>query len=254
MINLKKTGITILSIFFLFLVWQIGAIAVDSTLLLPAPKEVLIAFGKIFIESDSLTVILFTVLRLLLGLIFAAVPGILLGIIAGFNKNFATFMNPIVTVLRTIPVIALTVILLIVAGNKLTPYYITFFMLFPLIYQGVFGAITSIDKELIDVYKLEDNNLLTGLTHCYIPLISNDIRTALLQSLGLGLKVMIMAEFLAQTDNSIGKAISFARVNLAYDEIFAWTLLLIIIAVIFELMINHYKTITEKIKKSQNKK
>ena len=251
---MKKTGITILSIFVLFLIWQIGAIAVDSALLLPAPKAVLIAFGKIFLESDSLTVILFTVLRLLLGLLFAAIPGILFGVVAGFNKNFATFLNPIVTVLRTIPVIALTVILLIVAGNKLTPYYITFFMLFPLIYQGVYGAITNLDKELIDVYKLENNNFLTGLTHCYLPLISKDISTALLQSLGLGLKVMIMAEFLAQTDNSIGKAISFARVNLAYDEIFAWTLLLIIIAVLFELLINHYKPITDKFKKSQNQK
>jgi NitT/TauT family transport system permease protein len=85
-------------------------------------------------------------------------------------------------------------------------------------------------------------------------LISKDISTALLQSLGLGLKVMIMAEYLAQTDNSIGKAISFARVNLAYDEIFAWTLLLIIIAVLFELLINHYKPITDKFKKSQNQK
>jgi NitT/TauT family transport system permease protein len=163
-------------------------------------------------------------------------------------------MNPIVTVLRTIPVIALTVILLIVAGSKLTPYYITFFMLFPLIYQAVYGAITNIDKELIDVYRLEDNHFISGLTHCYIPLISTNIRTALLQSLGLGLKVMIMAEFLAQTDNSIGKAISFAKVNLAYDEIFAWTLLLIVIAVLFELLINHYKPITEKLKKSQNRK
>ena len=251
---MKKTGITVLSVFSLFLVWQVAAIAVNSSLLLPGPKEVLIAFGKIFIESDSLTVILFTVLRLLLGLLLATVPGILLGIVAGFKKNFATFMNPIVTVLRTIPVIALTVILLIVAGSKLTPYYITFFMLFPLIYQAVYGAITNIDKELIDVYRLEDNHFISGLTHCYIPLISTNIRTALLQSLGLGLKVMIMAEFLAQTDNSIGKAISFAKVNLAYDEIFAWTLLLIVIAVLFELLINHYKPITEKLKKSQNRK
>ena len=251
---MKKTGITVLSIFILFLIWQAAAVAVDLSLLLPTPKDVLIAFGRIFVESDSLTVILFTILRLSLGLLLAAVPGIILGIVAGFNKNFATFMNPIVTVLRTIPVIALTVILLILAGNILTPFYITFFMLFPLIYQGVYGAINNIDKELIDVYRLEDNHFITGLTHCYLPLISKDIRTALLQSLGLGLKVMIMAEYLAQTDNSIGKAISFARVNFAYDEIFAWTLLLIIIAVLFELLINHYKPITEKLKKSQNKK
>ncbi len=135
-------------------------------------------------------------------------------------------------------------------GFSLTPYIITFLMLFPLIYQGTYGAIKAIDQELIDVYKLEDNHFLTGLTHCYLPLISKDIRTALLQSLGLGIKVLVMAEYLSQTRDSIGNELYLAKVNLQYDEVFAWTLLLIVLALGFELLINHYKPISEKLKKS----
>ncbi len=123
-------------------------------------------------------------------------------------------------------------------------------MLFPLIYQGTYGAIKGIDQELIDVYKLEDNHFLSGLTHCYLPLISKNIRTSLLQSLGLGIKVLVMAEYLAQTRDSIGNELYLAKVNLQYDEVFAWTLLLIILAIIFELLINRYKPITEKLKKT----
>ncbi|MCK5731675.1 MAG: ABC transporter permease subunit, partial [Tenericutes bacterium] len=211
---------------------------------------VLVAFGNIFIDGDSLSVILFTILRLLVGLLFASLFGFLLGIIAGFRKNFAIFLNPFVTVLRTIPVISITVILLIMFGFSLTPYIITFLMLFPLIYQSTYGAITSIDKELIDVYKLEDNNFFTGLRYCYLPLISKNIRTALLQSLGLGIKVLVMAEYLSQTKKSIGAELYLAKVNLQYDEVFAWTLLLIILALAFELLINHYKPISEKFKKA----
>ena len=247
---MKKTGITILSIFFLFLVWIIFGAIVNNDLLLPKPGAVLIAFGNIFIEADSLSVILFTILRLLVGLLFASLFGFLLGIIAGFKKGFAVFLNPVVTVLRTIPVISITVILLIMFGFSLTPYIITFLMLFPLIYQSTYGAITSIDKELIDVYKLEDNNFFTGLRHCYLPLISTNIRTALLQSLGLGIKVLVMAEYLSQTKNSIGAELYLAKVNLQYDEVFAWTLLLIALALTFELLINHYKPISEKFKKA----
>lgn len=248
MINLKKTSITVLSIFILFLIWQVSAMIVDTTVILPYPKDVLIAFFEIFIKTDSLTVILFTVLRLLLSLFVSVVIGLLLGVIAGFKDNIATFLNPIVTIFRTIPVIAITIILLIFLGSSIAPYYITFLMLFPLIYQGTYGAIKDIDKELIDVYKLEDNNFLSGLTHCYLPLIQKDIRTAILQSLGLGLKVMVMAEYIAQTDNSIGKSISFAKASFAFDEIFAWVLLLIILALLLELLVNHYKPIANKIK------
>lgn len=226
-----------------------GAI-VDNDLLLPKPGAVLTAFGKIFIDADSLGVILFTILRLLIGLLLASLFGFLLGIVAGFKKNFALFLNPFVTVLRTIPVISITVILLIMFGFSLTPYIITFLMLFPLIYQSTYGAITSIDKELIDVYKLEDNHFLTGLRYCYFPLISKNIRTALLQSLGLGIKVLVMAEYLSQTKKSIGAELYLAKVNLQYDEVFAWTLLLIILALAFELLINHYRPISEKLKKA----
>ncbi len=246
---MKKTGLTILSIFFIFLVWVIAGAIVDNSLLLPKPIDVIVAFGKIFIETDSLSVILFTILRLLVGVLIASIFGLLLGILAGFKNSFATFFNPIVTILRTVPVISITVILLIIFGFSLTPYIITFLMLFPLIYQGTYGAITNIDSELIDVYKLEDDNFWSGLVHCYFPLISKNIRTSLLQSLGLGIKVLVMAEYLSQTKNSIGNQLYLAKVNLQYDEVFAWTFLLIFIALLFELLINHYKPITEKIKK-----
>jgi len=240
-----------LSIFFLFLVWIIASAIVGNDLLLPNPQAVFIAFGKIFIDTDSLSVIFSTILRLLVGLLVASFFGFLLGVIAGFKENIAKFLNPLVTILRTIPVISITVILLIMFGFSLTPYIITFLMLFPLIYQGTYGAITNIDRELIDVYKLEDNNFFTGLTHCYLPLISKDIRTALLQSLGLGIKVLVMAEYLAQTKNSIGEELYLAKVNLQYDEVFAWTLLLILLALLFELLIHHYKPITNKLKNAK---
>ena len=254
MINLKKTGITALSIFFLFLVWIIASLYINNQLLLPYPGRVLTEFAKIFIDPTSLTVISFTILRLLLGILIAFVFGFSLGVISGFRKNFALFMNPIVTVLRTVPVISITVILLIIAGFKTTPYIITFLMLFPLIYQGTYGAISNLDKELIDVYKLEDNNFFNGLIHCYLPLISKDIRTALLQSLGLGIKVLVMAEYLSQTKNSIGNYLYLAKVNLEYDKVFAWTIVLILLALIFELLINHYKTIKNKTKTVLNNK
>lgn len=247
--SLKKTGLTVLSIFVLFLIWIIAGAIVDNSLLLPKFDQVISAFFKIFINADSLSVILHTILRLFVGLSIASILGFLLGIIAGFNEKFAIFFNPIVTVFRTVPVISITVILLIVFGFKLTPYIITFLMLFPLIYQGTFGAIRNIDSELIDVYKLEDNHFFTGLFHCYIPLISKNIRTSLLQSLGLGIKVLVMAEYLSQTKQSIGNELYLAKVNLEFDQVFAWTFVLILLALVFEVLINHYKPIADKIKK-----
>lgn len=248
--HVKVTRWTVLSIFFIFLVWILAGIIIDNELLLPRPGLVFKALFDLLTDGASLLVILKTILRLLLGLIIAFVVGFLCGVLAAFKTNFALFINPIVTVLRTIPVISITVILLIISGFETTPYIITFLMLFPLIYQVIYGAIKDLDPALVDVYLLEDNHFMTRLIHCYIPLISTQIRTALLQSLGLGIKVLVMAEYLSQTRQSIGNELYLAKVNLQYDEVFAWTLLLIFMALLFEAIINHYKPVTKINKKT----
>jgi len=239
-IDLKKTGVTVLSIFSLFLVWVVAFVVVSSPMLLPSPWKVFEAFFNLFVSPDSLQAMLSSFLRLLLALAIAFVLGFVLGVWAGFKANVATFLRPFVSVLRTIPVISIVVILLILFGFKYTPYIITFLMIFPIIFQSVYDGILHVDSELVDVYMLEDNRLITGLRYCYIPLIQSSIKTALLQSAGLGIKVLVMAEYLSQTKHSIGNALYLSKVNLAYDEVFAWTLLLIFLAVIFEILIEKY--------------
>ncbi len=119
-------------------------------------------------------------------------------------------------------------------------------MIFPIIYQAISDGIANIDHELIDVFKLEDENVWDGIKYCYLPLIEHQIRTAFLQAAGLGVKVLVMAEYLAQTRNSVGNALYLAKVNLEYDKVFAWTLLLILLAIVIEAIIrrfNHLKPV-----------
>lgn len=238
---MKKTSLVLLSVFTIFCVWMIGYAIMSSPMLLPSPIDVFESMIGLFTKSKSLASMGMTLLRLALAMAIALILGGGLGILAGFKSNFSTFFQPIVSILRTVPVISIIVILLILFGFGLTPYLITFLMIFPLIYQAFHDGIRNIDSELIDVYKLEDNRKLTGLRYCYLPLMINEIETVLLQSAGLGIKVLVMAEYLSQTRNSIGNALYLARVNLAYNDVFAWTIILILLAIGFEMIINRFK-------------
>jgi len=51
----------------------------------------------------------------------------------------------------------------------------------------------------------------------------------------------VMAEYLAQTKNSIGNMLYLAKTSIEYAEVFAWSIILVIVALIFETIINHYK-------------
>ncbi len=229
------------SIFTLFLIWVIAYVAIDHPIILPLPNQVFSAIFSIFTNKISLIAISLTVFRLLISIVLSAFIGIVFGVLAGFKNNISLFLKPYVTILRTIPVISIVVILLILFGLKYTPYLITFLMVFPIIYTGVLEGFHQLDKELIDVYRLEQHDWKLALKYIYFPMVRKYVLLSFLQSFGLGIKVLVMAEYLAQSRNSIGNAIYLAKINIQYDFVFAWTIILIIISFIIEFGIHKYQ-------------
>ncbi len=240
---MKKTYGSFITVFMLFIIWVLASLIIDNAIIMPTPYATFKAFFAIFTHAEGIEVITMTLFRLLIALFFATVSGVLLGVVSGLNPPLRLAFRPVVTLLRTVPVISIVVILLIVFGFSLTPYLITFLMIFPLIFQSISDGIENLDKELVDVFKLEDNDPIDAIRYCYLPLIGPQIKTAMLQAAGLGIKVLVMAEYLAQTKNSVGNALYLAKVNLNYDEVFAWTLFLILLAVVLEHFIRRFSNL-----------
>ena len=234
---MKRRSIYFLSILCLLIIWFLLYVIINHSLIMPSPLQVFHRLVYMLTHLEYLKIILYSTLRLAIAVFIAALIGISLGMIASFHHRFQLFIQPYVTIFRTIPVISIVVILLILLGFLWTPYVITFFMVFPIIYQGTLHGMKSINPELIDVIKLEERHLFYMIFEFYIPHIKSHIYLTLLQSFGLGLKVLVMAEYLSQTKLSIGNRLYLAKINIMYDEIFAWTIILILIAVCIEWMI-----------------
>lgn len=231
---LKNRLLSFGGVFAVFLVWIVASAVVANPMLLPTPWKTAEAFIGILTGRASLLAIGATTLRLVVAMGGASILGLCAGIAAGLVPGVYRFLRPVVTVLRTVPVISIVVIVLIVFGFASTPYVITFLMVFPILFQASADGIRRIDPELVDVFKLEDGTLFGGLRHCYLPLIAADIRTALLQAAGLGVKVLVMAEYLAQTPHSVGNALYLSKVELDFGSVFAWTVLLVLMAAAIE--------------------
>jgi NitT/TauT family transport system permease protein len=229
------------SIFILFLVWILVYQGVNHDLIMPSLKNVLLSVFDILSTKSSVLMILATLFRLCISILMALVFAILFGILAGLFKNVSTFLKPYITILRTVPVISITVILFILLGYEIAPFIITFLMVFPIVFQATEDGIKSIDNELIDVYKLEEHHLVIATKDLYFPLIKPYLFLSLLQSFGLGVKVLVMAEYLSQTKNSIGNALYLARINIEYQYVYAWTIVLILISLVFEFGLNQYR-------------
>ncbi|MCF7924300.1 MAG: ABC transporter permease subunit [Candidatus Izimaplasma sp.] len=240
---MRKLLIGFLSVIILILIWQIYALYIDNNFILPYPSQVFLTFVELIKTTSTYKIIGITLLRLFIAFILSTIIAITLGLLAGNFKILSEFFQPLVTTLRTLPVASIIIIILILAGNSNSLYIITFLMIFPIIYEATKQGVLNISKSLKNAIALETHNRFFIMTRLQLPLALPYIKTSLFQSIGLGFKVIVMAEFIAQTPKGIGRALFDGSLSINYELVFAWTLIIIFIVSVFEYSINKLKEI-----------
>ena len=230
----KKIIIYLISIICIILGLYLIFFIIDNDIIFPSPYNILIALINLLKEQKTYIILGYSFLRLIIFLLLSFLIGGTLGILAGKFNSFRIFIKPFMTILRSVPLASIIVIIIVILDFNKSPYVITLIMLIPIIYEAFLNGILNLDKDLMDVWKLESNMNEKVLINIIFPLAKPFITTAFIQSVGLGIKVLIMAEFICNTNNSIGKALVNSANYLEYDNVFAWTILAILFVIIIE--------------------
>lgn len=239
---MKNRLLPVATVLFIILLWQIQSYRVGNSTLFPYPVDAFNAFVSLLQSKSTYQIVAFSFMRLVLSAGMSTLLGVSVGILSGLKPDIGKALSPVVSTLRTLPVASLIVVILIIFGQQFSLYVITFLMLFPLNYQGAKDGIQAIDQSLEEVLTIETSNRFRGLFLVRIPLAFPYIKTAFLQSIGIGFKVLVVAEFIAQTPRSLGQELYMGRISLDYDQVFAWTILLIILVITIEHFINRLRT------------
>ncbi|HHU80709.1 MAG TPA: ABC transporter permease subunit [Acholeplasmataceae bacterium] len=239
----------LLSVLFIILLWAVSSLIIDNSLVLPGISEVILSLKEILSTSTTYLIILLTIVRLILVVLVSLVIAFILAILSYLSDKFESFIKPLFVILKTIPVIAIIVLLLITFGSKTSPYIMTSLVVLPIMYEGLLTSLKNINKELIDDVKTLSNTNWMVLKDFYFPIILNFIMMTLVQSFGIGLKVMVMGEFIAQPNRSIGYILQLERSNLNSSAILAWSVILIILVLLFEILV---LKLSERFKKTKS--
>lgn len=229
-----KSILTVSSVFTMILLFFVLYLVIDNDLAFASPFDTFKALMDIIGNGNSYLIISSTIVRVLEAMLISFVIGGILGFLAGYFKYVRYFVDPILSILRTIPLASIILIILLILSRSQTPVLITCLVIIPLVYEGFKEGIMAIQTDLMDVWKLDSKMNAQIFFRVVVPLTSPHIVSALFQSLGLAFKVMVMSEYLAYIDNSIGKELVSAGRNLESDYLFAWTLILVIIVIIIE--------------------
>jgi len=248
---LKKSAISILIAFFWIGVWYVAALLVDSVLLLPTPHETLYSFFELLCTPDFYKVLLFTLLRVTLGLLLGVICGVFLAFLCHKLEALRRLLNPAISIIRATPVASFIVLLwVLVSGNALT-VIVAFLMVMPIVWQNTLDGFNSIPKELLEVAEIYELSFKRRFNILIFPILSDYIFPAVITSVGLAWKSEVAAEIIAYTKNSIGMYINDAKSYMLTSTVFAWTAVIVIMSITLELLA---RKLLRKLKNEPNHK
>lgn len=227
--KIANTGIFCLGIIFAGVVIQLLGRVKGDSLVFPGVPEILKAFFRLLADRNTYVQIFTTLIHLFISLVLSSFIGILLGLLEGCSDNFRRFLKPVMTMLRSIPIIVLVVIIMVLAKYSHVPYIAAALVLVPLISEAAAEGCKRIDSTLIDVYRLNSGFNLRVLFSVHLPLMAGYLKQAYVNAVGIGIKIIITAEYLVQSRNSLGKAVFSSSYFNEYAEIYAWALIMILL-------------------------
>ncbi len=229
-----------LAVFIVFLIWHLGSIYTKSNLLVPNINDTFFALGDVLSKFSTYKALLNLLKDTLISLSIGAFLGIASGILAFHFNFYYHFSKGFIVFFRSVPRISIILLLIIMVGYKASGYLSLIILIIPIAFDIVLTGLNEISKEYYDSFKLEANGFFKTLRYFYLPFLKSHIFLILLQGIGFGIKVMVMTDYLTLSKNTVGANLYWSKVNIDYNYVFAWTILIVILSITLDSLLRAY--------------
>jgi sulfonate transport system permease protein len=169
--------------------------------LMPPPSRLALTAWSLVRSGELQIHVLATLTRVLLGFAIGAIAGTLLGMLNGANPVAARLLDPSIQALRAIPSIAWVPLFILWLGifetSKLA--LIALGVFFP-VYLGIFSAIQSVDRKLIEVGRVFGLSPAGVALRITWPAVMPTWIASLRTGLGLGFMFVVAAELMGASE------------------------------------------------------
>ena len=226
-----------LVIAFWLLVWLWAAYAVGESLLLPTPWEVLTRLFDLGRSGNFWVTVLTSLGRILYGVAIALFCGVVLAVATHFIPFLYTLFYPLITVIRSTPVASFIILAYLWMDRDTLPSFIAILMVLPVVWANLHEALGAVDKQLLEMAKIYRLSPWRRLCRIYLPSVVPAFAASCRSSVGLAWKAGVAAEILIVPAVSIGRMLSEAKQYLETVDLFAWTLAVILLSLLLELLL-----------------
>ncbi len=231
---LKNAVWGLCALLFLLLFWLIFYLAIGNDTVVASPWA---SIGQAFLllaESTFWTAFFGTLLRALIAFIISALVASVCALFSYLYPAFRRIFTGICAVLRSLPTMAVLLLLLVLFRRAEVPVAVGVLTLTPVLFTGYFGAFSGVDKGLVEMSKVFDvpaKKIVTGL---YLPSMKNALILESTAGFSFSIKLIVSAEILANVAGSVGGQMQEASMYGQMPSLFALTLIVCLFVLLVE--------------------
>ena len=230
----------------MWLVWLIACYVVDDAYVVPPISDTVSEFFSLLASAKFWKSFGMTLLRTLYSWALSLAVAVSLASISAAFKGVRRYLAPFIAVFRTVPTMAITLMLLIWSTPRVAPTIVAMLMVFPIAYSQMLAAFDGIDGRLLEMARAFNLPLNKRLFKILIPQTLPPMLSQIGANLSLTLKVIISAEVLCSTFNSLGGLIYQSNVFLNTAQMFALTICALVAGGLLEWIFGKFTLITHK--------
>ena len=218
----------------LWLVWIAAYYAVGNDYLLPSVWDTFGSMGRILADASFWRAFGGTFLRTLWAFLASLGAGVLLALPAHLYGSVRALLAPVVSVVRTVPTMAVILMLLLWTTPSMVPVIVSALVLFPAVYAAALAALDEVGENYGELTRAFRVPLMRRIGKMYLPLAAPVMLKQTGGIFSLGLKVVISGEVLASTYRSLGGMMQDAQMYLNMPRLMALTLLVLFMGFVLE--------------------
>lgn len=234
---LKQAGSKLLVLAFWLALWQLAAFLVQEEIFLPTPAKVVVTLWGLVTEISFWGTVFGSLLRIMAGLLFGILFGVLLAVFTANSRLAEKVFSLPLGIMKATPVASFIILALVWLNTDHVPVFCVAIMVLPIIWSNLSQGIKRIDpqlKEMAFSYNLPFRKRVQAI---YFPQVMPFFMAALQTAVGFSWKSGIAAEILALPKQSIGNMLHQAKIYLETPELFAWTLVIVLLSILIEQLI-----------------
>ena len=218
-------------------IWQLLAIVVGNSLLLPTLPETVIALGQLTGETTFYMDVCWTLFRCILSIVLSFGFGICLAWVAYKKEIIKELLTLPVSFFKAVPVMAIVIYVILLVESDWVAVVACFLMCFPIAYTNILSGLVETSKELLEVASVYKFNKADVVKLIYIPSVMPHFNVAMRIVAGLSWKAVVAAEVLSVPEFSLGQGMISAKYYLETPTLFAYIIVIVALSLAMEKVI-----------------